>query len=138
MALATRGAPPSGANRERRVALVFCGFGGGGIERSTLRLTKALIERGFRVDLVVQEASGPLLARGAAARRASCNPKMRAWWRARIWTLAAEPAALGLVLGRKIGTPQPRSDAWSSCRASSNTLNAPVLTPSWPSKRPST
>jgi glycosyltransferase involved in cell wall biosynthesis len=101
MALATRGAPPSGANRERRVALLFCGFSGGGIERSTLRLTKALIEGGFQVDLVVQEASGPLLPEVPREARV-IQPKGTPWWRARIWALAAEPAALGLVLGGKI------------------------------------
>jgi glycosyltransferase involved in cell wall biosynthesis len=102
MDLVTKRSLPSGATSKRRVALVFCGFSGGGIERSTLRLTNALIERGLGVDLVVQRASGPLLPE-VPQQASVVQPRDAPWWRERMCTLAAEPAAWGLVLRRKTG-----------------------------------
>jgi len=45
----------------KRVAWLFPSFGGGGVQRSILRLTPAFLERGLAVDLVVVEARGPFL-----------------------------------------------------------------------------
>jgi glycosyltransferase involved in cell wall biosynthesis len=49
------------ADRRRRIALVFHGFAGGGLERSILQLAEGLMERGFAVDIVVGGTTGVLL-----------------------------------------------------------------------------
>jgi len=45
------------------VSFVFHAFAAGGIERSTLRLARELLARGYRVDLLVAYPVGPLLAK---------------------------------------------------------------------------
>ena len=44
----------------RHVGLFFSNFQGGGIQRVRLNLAEALLARGWRVDLVLVQASGPL------------------------------------------------------------------------------
>jgi glycosyltransferase involved in cell wall biosynthesis len=51
---------PKGA---QRIALFYSFLGGGGIERSFLNLSQALLEHGHQVDLVLGTASGPHLGR---------------------------------------------------------------------------
>jgi glycosyltransferase involved in cell wall biosynthesis len=84
-----------------RVALVLHGFGGGGIERSMLRLAEGLIARGFGVDFVVEEAKGELLSEVPPSARIVELDKVRLW-RARARGFAADPRAWWLLL-------QPRS-----------------------------
>jgi glycosyltransferase involved in cell wall biosynthesis len=85
----------------RRIALVFNGFNGGGMERSMLRLAEELIGRGFGVDFVVEEAKGELLGEvPRSARIVKLDEVQLTRWRAR--GLAADPGAWWLLL-------QPRS-----------------------------
>ena len=46
---------------DRRVALMFKNLGGGGVQRSMLRLAQGLIGRGLAVDLMVDQAQGDLM-----------------------------------------------------------------------------
>jgi glycosyltransferase involved in cell wall biosynthesis len=56
------GRPSIGAGRvpepRRRIALLFCNFALGGIQRSLIRLADELTARGYAVDLLVERAAG--------------------------------------------------------------------------------
>lgn len=45
---------------QRHIGLLFSNFGGGGIQRVRLTLAEALLQKGWRVDLIVVNSSGPL------------------------------------------------------------------------------
>src|SRR5690606_16726467 len=83
-----------------RVGLVLHNLGGGGIQRSMLRLAEGLISRGFAVDFVVSKAEGALLEEVPKRARIIELDKVHLW-RARARGLAADPAAWRLLLGRK-------------------------------------
>ena len=89
------GAPAPGAGR--RIALLLPNLAGGGAEACMLRTTDALLRRGFRVDLVLCERTGPLLAEVPAGARVIGLP-----WApmplARALALAADPAGLRAML----------------------------------------
>jgi len=98
---------PSQAMRAvRRVAFVFGGFGGGGIERSMLALSKALLAQGLAVDLVVGGAEGELT--GEIPRQATLvEAKPSSLWRARLAAMAADRATLGLLMTHKLRPLKP-------------------------------
>jgi glycosyltransferase involved in cell wall biosynthesis len=99
--------PPSQAIRAgRRVAFVFAGFAGGGIERSMLALSKALLAQGLAVDLVVGGAEGELI--GEVPEQATVvEAKPSPLWRVRLAALAADRATLGLLMTHKLRPLKP-------------------------------
>ena len=90
----------------RRVALVFHGFNGGGLERSMLRLGAGLMARGFAVDVVVGQAQGELLGEVPPGARIVQLDKAPLW-RAVAHGLASEPGAWKLLAQLK-GKPLKR------------------------------
>jgi glycosyltransferase involved in cell wall biosynthesis len=94
-------ATASSRGPEQRIAFVLHGFGGGGMERSMLRLAEGLIARGFGVDFVVAEAIGELVGEVPPSARIVELDRVR-FWRARVRGFAADPRAWRLLL-------QPRS-----------------------------
>jgi glycosyltransferase involved in cell wall biosynthesis len=98
---------PSRATRAAgRVAFVFGGFGGGGIERSMLALSKALLAQGLSVDLVVGGAEGELI--GEVPEQATViEAQPSALWRVRLAALAADRATLGLLMTHKLRPLKP-------------------------------
>jgi glycosyltransferase involved in cell wall biosynthesis len=93
--------PAGGPRPGQRIAFVLHGFGGGGMERSMLRLAEGLIARGFGVDFVVAEAKGELAGEVPPSARIVELDRVRLW-RARARGFAADPGAWRLLL-------QPRS-----------------------------
>jgi glycosyltransferase involved in cell wall biosynthesis len=85
----------------RRVALVFHGLNGGGLERSMLRLGEGLIARGFAVDVVVGRAKGELLGAVPAGARTVQLDKAHLW-RAVTQGLVSEPSASKLLAQLKV------------------------------------
>jgi glycosyltransferase involved in cell wall biosynthesis len=85
------------AFEQRSLALFIRDFGAGGVQRTSLTLAGALAKRGHRVDLVVCQAEGPL-RQGAPrdVRVIELQPDRR--WRARILTLAADPAGVAQLV----------------------------------------
>jgi glycosyltransferase involved in cell wall biosynthesis len=86
----------------RRVAIVLKDFGGGGVQRSMLRLAEAFLDRGLAVDLVVAATKGELLndvPEGARIVELAMAPLSRARWHG----LAADPRAWALLLRPKRG-----------------------------------
>jgi glycosyltransferase involved in cell wall biosynthesis len=94
-------APADDRRPGQRIAFVLHGFGGGGMEKSMLRLAEGLIARGFGVDFVVAEAKGELTGEVPPTARIVELDRMRLW-RARARGFAADPGAWRLLL-------QPRS-----------------------------
>ncbi len=90
----------------RRVALVFHGFNGGGLERSMLRLGAGLMARGFAVDVVVGRAQGELLGEVPPGARIVQLDKAPLW-RVVAHGLASEPGAWKLLAQLK-GKPLKR------------------------------
>jgi glycosyltransferase involved in cell wall biosynthesis len=89
------GAPSRGAGR--RIALLLPNLAGGGAEACMLRTAEALLRRGFRVDLVLCERTGPLLAEVPADARVMELPRAPLPL-ARALALAADPAGLRAML----------------------------------------
>ena len=88
-------APAPGAGR--RIALLLPNLAGGGAEACMLRTADALLRQGFRVDLVLCERRGPLLAEvpaGACVIELPRSPMPVA----RALALAADPAGLRAML----------------------------------------
>jgi glycosyltransferase involved in cell wall biosynthesis len=85
----------SGAGR--RIALLLPNLAGGGAEACMLRTADALLRRGFRVDLVLCERSGPLQADVPAGARVIALPRAPLPL-ARALALAAHPAGLRAML----------------------------------------
>jgi glycosyltransferase involved in cell wall biosynthesis len=87
--------PAPGAGR--RIALLLPNLAGGGVEACTLRTAAALLRRGFRVDLVLCERTGPLLAKVPAGARVIALPRgpMPV---ARALAVAADPVGLQAML----------------------------------------
>jgi glycosyltransferase involved in cell wall biosynthesis len=88
------------------VALVFASFSGGGIERSMLQLSRGFLAQGLAVDLVVGEAKGELseeVPKGAVVTETEPSPL----WRVRLAALAADRAALGLLMTRNLRPLKP-------------------------------
>jgi glycosyltransferase involved in cell wall biosynthesis len=83
------------------VALVFASLAGGGLERSMLCLAQALIEQGFRVDLVVGHAEGELLA-DVPPEADVVELGYAPMWPIRIQALKAEPTLFGRILHPKM------------------------------------
>jgi glycosyltransferase involved in cell wall biosynthesis len=81
----------------RRVALLLPNLAGGGAEACMLRTADALLRRGFRVDIVLCERTGPLLAHVPRAARLIELPPVPTPI-ARALALAADPAGLRSVL----------------------------------------
>ena len=99
--------PPSQTTRPgRRVALVFASFSGGGIERSMLKLSRALLAQGLAVDLVVGEAEGELTAE-VPQQATVVEAEPSSLWRVRFAALAADRATLGLLMTRKLRPLKP-------------------------------
>ncbi len=84
--------PAGGRRPGQRIAFVLHGFGGGGMERSMLRLAEGLIARGFGVDFVVAEAKGELAGEVPPSARIIELDRVRLW-RARARGFAADPGA---------------------------------------------
>jgi glycosyltransferase involved in cell wall biosynthesis len=85
----------------RRVALVFHGLNGGGLERSMLRVGAGLMTRGFTVDVVVGRAKGELLGEvppGARIVQLDKAPLSRAI----AYGLVSEPGAWKLLARLKL------------------------------------
>ena len=100
------GRPSQATRAARRVAFVFAGFAGGGIERSMLALSKALLAQGLAVDLVVGGAEGELI--GEVPERAMVvEAKPSSLWRGRLAALAADRATLGLLMTHKLRPLKP-------------------------------
>jgi glycosyltransferase involved in cell wall biosynthesis len=89
------GSPAPGAGR--RIALLLPNLAGGGAEACMLRTADALLRRGFRVDLVLCERTGPLLAEVPAGARVIELPRAPMPL-ARALALAADPAGLRAML----------------------------------------
>jgi glycosyltransferase involved in cell wall biosynthesis len=81
----------------RRIALLLPTLAGGGAEACTLRTAAALLDRGFRVDLVVCERTGPLWASVPPGVRLIELPPAPLPL-ARALALAADPAGLRQML----------------------------------------
>ena len=81
----------------RRIALFLPNLAGGGAEACMLRTAEALLCRGFRVDLVLCERTGPLLAEVPAGARLVELPSAPLAL-ARALALAADPAGLRAML----------------------------------------
>jgi glycosyltransferase involved in cell wall biosynthesis len=89
------GSPAQGAGR--RIALFLPNLAGGGAEACMLRTADALLRRGFRVDIVLCERTGPLLEGvPPAARLIELSPAPMPL--ARALALAADPAGLRAML----------------------------------------
>jgi glycosyltransferase involved in cell wall biosynthesis len=99
-------APREATRAARRVALVFASFSGGGIERSMLELSRALVAQGVAVDLVVGEAKGELIGE-IPAQVTVVEAEPAPFWRVRLAALAADRATLGLLLTRKLRPLKP-------------------------------
>jgi glycosyltransferase involved in cell wall biosynthesis len=98
--------PSQAIRASRRVAFVFAGFDGGGIERSMLALSKALLAQGLAVDLIVGGAEGELT--GEVPEQATVvEAKPSPLWRARLAALAADRATLGLLMTHKLRPLKP-------------------------------
>jgi glycosyltransferase involved in cell wall biosynthesis len=81
----------------RRIALLVPNLAGGGAETCMLRTADELLKRGYEVDLVLCERSGPLLAEvPAAARVLALSPAPMLM--ARAFALAADPAGVRAML----------------------------------------
>jgi glycosyltransferase involved in cell wall biosynthesis len=89
------GSPAPGAGR--RIALLLPNLAGGGAEACMLRTADALLRRGFRVDLVLCERTGPLQASVPAGARVIALPRAPLPI-ARALALAADPAGLRAML----------------------------------------
>ncbi|MGF1641749.1 MAG: glycosyltransferase [Rhodospirillales bacterium] len=90
----------------RRIALVTRCLDGGGIQRSLITMGAVFAERGFDVDLLVGDASGPM--------REACPPSIRLValpispvLKARAWLVAADPAGARAIWPLLVG-PGPR------------------------------
>ena len=89
------GSPAPGASR--RIALLLPNLAGGGAEACMVRTAAALLRRGFAVDFVLCERTGPLLAAvppGARVIELPSAPMPLA----RVLALAADPAGLRALL----------------------------------------
>jgi glycosyltransferase involved in cell wall biosynthesis len=89
------GSPAPGARR--RIALLLPNLAGGGAEACMLRTADALLRRRFRVDLVLCERTGPLLAQVPAGAQVIALPSAPMPI-ARALALAADPAGLRTML----------------------------------------
>jgi glycosyltransferase involved in cell wall biosynthesis len=81
----------------RRIALLLPNLAGGGAEACMLRTAEALLRRGFTIDLVLCERTGPLLAEVPAGARVIELPRVPMPV-ARALALAADPAGLRSML----------------------------------------
>lgn len=89
------------ANGDRRIGVFFSSLAGGGIERMMLATAAALKERGYEVDVVVAEASGPLagfLPEGVRLLELQRGPT----WLARRRILQAEPPTAQRLLASSL------------------------------------
>ncbi|MGH6920717.1 MAG: glycosyltransferase [Geminicoccaceae bacterium] len=89
------GSPAPGA--DRRIALLLPNLAAGGAEACMLRTADALLRRSFRVDVVLCERTGPLLADVPAGARVIDLPPTPMPI-ARAYALAADPAGLRAML----------------------------------------
>ncbi len=108
-----------------RLAFLLSSLAGGGVERTTLTLAGALLERGHEVDLFVCRAEGPLRDEvPEAARLIPLAPVFEGL--ARIRVLEADPTGLG-ALARPVLLP---------LKASSKIRYLPALTDTLRRERP--
>jgi glycosyltransferase involved in cell wall biosynthesis len=89
------GAPPPSTGR--RIALLLPNLAGGGAEACMLRTAHALLRRGFRVDLVLCDRTGPLLEKVPSGVQVVALPAAPMPV-ARAMALAADPAGLRAML----------------------------------------
>jgi glycosyltransferase involved in cell wall biosynthesis len=92
--------PVDAAPKNKRIALVFSGFGGGGLERSMLRTAAGLRARGYDIDLVVLEAEGDLRDEVPAGARVVELDKAPLW-RVRAQLLSADAGLLRYAVKKK-------------------------------------
>ncbi len=88
---------PAVPDAGRRIALLLPNLVGGGVEACTVRTAAALLRRGVRVDLVLCERTGPVLAKVPAGARVIALPSGPTPV-ARALALAADPAGLRAML----------------------------------------
>ena len=88
---------PAAPGVGRRIALLLPNLAGGGVEACTVRTAAVLLRRGFRLDLVLCERTGPLLAKVPAGARVIALPSAPMPV-ARTLALAADPAGLRAML----------------------------------------
>jgi glycosyltransferase involved in cell wall biosynthesis len=89
----------------RHVAFVLDHLGAGGVQKMTLSLGRELIARGHRVDLVVCQAKGPLLASLPSGIRL-LELERRNPLTARLVALLADPGGLGPMLRPVLLSPR--------------------------------
>ena len=80
-----------------RIALVFGGLAGGGIERSMLRTAKGLAERGTAVTIIVRDSQGDLRAEIPDDVQVFVTRSASSWL-GRLFALAADPGAARYIL----------------------------------------
>ena len=90
----------------RKIALLLPNLAAGGAEACMLRTADALLQRGFRVDLVLGDRSGPLVAHVPVGTRVVELPPAPTWL-ARCYALAADPAGLSAMLRPLLLTWRP-------------------------------
>ncbi len=89
-----------------RIALLTRCLDGGGIQRSLMTLGDALVERGFDVDLLVADDSGPMASACPSSIRLLALP-VSPLLAARLWLVRTDPAAARTLWPLLIG-PSPR------------------------------
>lgn len=89
-----------------RIAVLLRSLDGGGIQRSALTLGAGFVERGFSVDLLVADATGPMRAEVPQTIRLLPLPSW-SHLSARSWAVAADPRGATAMWPLLIG-PGPR------------------------------
>src|SRR4051794_14173934 len=89
-----------------RIALLLQDLTGGGVERTTVTLSQALLDQGLEIDLVLCRVRGPLLAEVPKAARIVPLPRSNPLL-GRLLMAAANPGGIPELAHIVLVTPSP-------------------------------